>query len=136
MHILQPAKYGLVSAVLLAVSGSALAEWAMIGRNEDMRLYVDRSSIARNGDIATMVQMVDYTSAQWIGSKVIMSVRNVAEYDCARRKTRALSGIAYSEQLGRGIEVTREEAPADVPWADVPTGGAGERLWQAACGRE
>lgn len=129
-------RHGLVIATLLAVSGNALAQWVMIGRNEDMRLLVDRGSIVRNGDIATMMQMVDYTSAQWIGSKVIMSVRNVAEYDCVKRKTRAVAGVAYSEQLGRGVEVTREEAPPDASWVDVSTGGAGERLWQAACGRE
>lgn len=129
-------RHGLVITMLLAVSGNALAQWVMIGRNEDMRLFVDRGEIVRTGDIATMMQLVDYTSAQWIGSKVIMSVRNVAEYDCVKRKTRAVSGVAFSEQLGRGIEVTREQAPPDTPWIDVPPGGAGERLWQAACGRE
>lgn len=129
-------RQGFVIATLLALSGSALAQREMIGRNEDMRLLVDRSSIVRNGDIATMMHMVDYTSSQWIGSTVIMSVRNVADYDCVKRKTRAVAGVAYSEQLGRGIEVMREQAPVDSPWIEVPVSGAGERLWQVACGRD
>lgn len=125
-----------ILAFLLAIlCGDALAEWTLVGRDADLRLYVDRGNILRQGDIAAMVQLVDHTSAQWVGSKVIMSVRNVAEFDCARRKTRTVAGTAYSEPLARGLQVGSERDP-DAPWLDFPADSTAEQLWKIACGRE
>ena len=127
----------LLLALLPALAGEAVAQsqWVMVGRNAELRLFVDRGNIVREGDIATMQQLVDYTSAQWVGQKVIMSVRNVVEYDCAKRKVRTVAGAGYSEQLMRGIPVSEERLPA-AEWLEVPAGGTPEQLWKIACGRE
>lgn len=123
-------------ALLAATAGTAFAQsdWVMVGRNAELRLFVDRGNILRQGDIAAMVQLVDYTSAQWVGTRVIMSVRNLLEFDCARRKARTVAGAGYSEQLARGVQVSSEEAP-DAPWQDVTAGGSSEQLWKIACGQ-
>lgn len=125
-----------LAAVLAATVGTAVAQsqWVMVGRNADLRLFVDRGNILRQGDIAAMVQLVDYTSAQWVGTKVIMSVRNLIEFDCVRRKARTVAGAGYSEQLARGVQVSSEEAP-DAPWQEVTAGGTSEQLWKIACGQ-
>ena len=59
----------LLLALLPALAGEAVAQsqWVMVGRNAELRLFVDRGNIVREGDIATMQQLVDYTSAQWVG---------------------------------------------------------------------
>lgn len=126
----------LLLALLPVLAGEAVAQsqWVMVGRNAELRLFVDRGNIVREGDIATMQQLVDYTSAQWVGQKVIMSVRNVVEYDCAKRKVRTVAGAGYSEQLMRGIPVSEERLPA-AEWVEVPVGGTPEQLWSIACGR-
>ena len=125
----------LLLALLPALAGEAVAQsqWMMVGRNVDLRLFVDRGNIVREGDIATMQQLVDYTSAQWVGQKVIMSVRNVVEYDCAKRKVRTVAGAGYSEQLMRGIPVSEERLPA-AEWLEVPAGGTRNNCGKSPAG--
>ena len=113
----------------------AHAEWAMVGRNEDLRLFVDRDALQRDGDVATISQLVDYTHAQWAGSMVVMSVRQLVEYDCQNRRTRTVAGAAYSEQMGNGRQVTAQRMP-DAEWVPVPAEGTPNQLWRIACGRE
>ncbi|MBI2307099.1 MAG: hypothetical protein HYU78_07315 [Rhodocyclales bacterium] len=111
----------------------ASAQLDMVGRNEDLRLFIDRTVLQREGDVATVWQLVDYTSAQWVGASVVMSVRHLVEYDCRARRTRTLAGAAYSEQMGRGRQVFSEKAQ-NPEWVAVPVGGSGETLWKIACG--
>lgn len=120
--------------MLLMLSGqSAQAQWDMLGRNEHLRLYIDRTPVQRQGDIATVWQMLDYTSAQWIDNRVIMSVRHLVEYDCRERRARTIGMAAYSEQLGQGREILSERQP-DAEWVEVPAAGSGPVLLNAACG--
>jgi len=121
--------------LLMASGGEALAQsqWAMVGRNPDLRFFVDRGTIARQGDVATMQQLIDYTFAQWVGAKVVMSENSVVEYDCGRRRMRTLAGAAYSEQLMRGVLVSQDRHP-DAEWTAVAADGLPEQLWRIACG--
>lgn len=125
----------LLFAVLLLVSPAASAQWVQITRNEDLRLFVDRGDLRRSGDLVTVWQLVDYTSAQWLGQTVIMSIRNEVEVDCAGTRMRTIAASAYTEQMGRGRMVVSEKAPAP-EWAAIPAGGSAEALWKIACGRE
>jgi len=127
-------KRAFTALVIGLVAQTALADWVMLTRNEDMRLYADRGNIRRDGDIATVSQMADYTFAQWSGATVIMSVIYTMEVDCAGKRLRTLAATAFSEQLGRGREVVSEKAPAE-EWNDIPTGGSAEQLWKLACGK-
>lgn len=111
---------------------AAGAQWDMLGRNENLRLYIDRTPVQRQGDVATVWQMIDYTSAQWVGASVVMSVRNLVEYDCKARRARTIGVVAYSEQLGAGREVVSERLP-NAEWADIPAASTGENLWKIAC---
>lgn len=125
-----------IAMVLLALVsdvGVAQTRWDMLGRNTDLRLFIDRTGVVRKGDIATMAQLVDYTSAQWVGTKVIMSARSVAEYDCVARRTRTVAGVSYTEQMAQGVRVAEERQP-DAEWLEVPRGGLAEQLWRIACG--
>lgn len=111
----------------------ASAQLDLVGRNENLRLFIDRTVVQREGEIATVWQLVDYTSAQWVGASVVMSVRQLVEYDCQARRTRTVGGVAYSEQMGNGRQVFSEKAQ-NPEWAAVPAGGSGETLWKIACG--
>lgn len=125
----------LLFIVLLLTAQAAVAQWVQIARNEDLRLFIDRGDIRRSGDLATVWQMVDYTTAQWLGPTVIMSIRNEVEVECNGRRMRTIAASAYTEQMGRGRMVVSEKAPAP-EWAAVPPGGSAEALWKIACGKE
>lgn len=117
---------------LAILAPAAAAQWDMLGRNENLRLYIDRAVVQRQGDVATVWQMIDYTSAQWVGASVVMSVRHLVEYDCKARRARTVGMIAYSEQLGGGREVFSERLP-EAEWSPVPEASTGESLWKIAC---
>lgn len=127
-------KRATLGVLALLLSSGAFAQWSLLGRNENLRIYLADSEIRRNGDIAQMWQMYDYVIAQWIGNRVIYSVRNLVEYDCAGKRSRTIAGAAYSEQMGRGTVVASEEA-GNAEWAEVPAGGSQETMWQVACGK-
>lgn len=117
---------------LLLLAEAAVAGWDMLGRNEDLRLYVDSASIGRDGDVAALWQLIDYTSARWIDAGVVMSVRNLVEYDCAGRRARTVYTEAFSEQLGQGRQMFAERTP-QAEWVAVPAASTGETLWRIAC---
>ena len=123
-----------LAAFLLATS--ALAQWNLFGRTENLRIYLDQGSIRRQGDLAQMWQLYDYTSAQWVGTQqVVLSFKNLVEYDCSSLRARIVAGAAYTEQMGAGRLVTSEAKP-DAEWSALPPGGTGESTWKIACGKD
>lgn len=116
----------------LLAQAAAAEQWVQLTRNEELRLFAARSDNGRSGDIVTVWQLVDYTSAKWVGATVIMSVRNLVEVDCPGRRMRTLAAAGYSEQMGRGRTVVSEKASAP-EWASIPPAGSGDSLWQLAC---
>jgi hypothetical protein len=127
-------------ALLLPLSGQELyamenAEWIVLGRNENFRVYLDQRSVQRNGDFARVYQLTDFVTAQWIdGRTVIGSIRALVEYDCAQPRARTLTLEAYSEQMGEGRLVTSEQNP-DAKWEDATPGRTGESVWRLVCGK-
>lgn len=119
----------------LCLAATAFAQWRQLGRNEDVRIFLNDREVQREGDRARMWQLYDYVAAQWMGAQVILSMKHLVEYDCARRKSRVISAIAYSDPLAEGRVVASENAP-DAEWQDVPPGGSPEKIWQIACGKE
>lgn len=133
MHIRFRRACLLLAALACGGEAAAQSQWIMVGRNPDLRFFVDRGTIARQGDIATMQQLIDYTFAQWVGAKVVMSENSVVEYDCSKRRMRTVAGAAYSEQLMRGILVSQDRRP-DAEWTDVAVEATPDQLWKIACG--
>lgn len=116
-------------------SGNVLAEWSLFGRTENLRIYFDQGSIQRQGDVAQMWQLYDYTTAQWVDTqKVFQSIRHLVEYDCNAMRARIVAGAAFTEQMGSGRVVSSETLP-DAEWGAIPPGGTGEATWRIACGK-
>jgi hypothetical protein len=127
-------------ALLLSSFGQELyaagnAEWITLGRNENIRAYLDQRSVQRNGDFARVYQLTDFVTAQWVdGRTVIGSVKALVEYDCAQPRARTLTLEAYSEQMGEGRLVANERNP-DAEWENTASGGIGESVWRLVCGK-
>lgn len=124
----------LLVLALLAAAG-AHAEWFQLGRNEATRLYLDDKQVWRKGDIAQAVQLVDFTTSQWVDAQTVVgSLKVLVEYDCTKPLSRAIASEAYSEQMGEGRLVSREQL-ADAPWEPVEAGTTPDRVRQIACGK-
>ncbi len=109
-----------LAALLLA--GSAQAEWILLGRNEAIRFYLEQKSILKNGDFTQILQLLDFTSAQWVDAQTVVgSLKVLVEYDCAKPRSRALASEAFSEQMGDGRLVSKERFP-DPTWDPVEPG--------------
>jgi hypothetical protein len=123
-----------VSALLLA--GAVHAEWFPLGRTTAMRLYLDQKLIAKNGDIAQIVQLMDFTTSYWVDAQTVVgSVKILTEYDCAKPRSRVLSSEAFSEQMGDGRRVSKEEF-SDAQWQGVEPDSTSEKVRQIACGKK
>ncbi len=124
-----------LALLCITASGSAQAQWNLFGRTENLRIYLDQGSIRREGDIAQMWQLYDYTTAQWVGAQhVVMSIKHLVEYDCSEMRARIIAGAAYSEQMAAGRMLSSENMPA-AEWNAIPPGGTGETTWKIACGK-
>ena len=123
-----------LAALLLA--GSAQAEWMLLGRNDTIRFYLDQRSIVKNADFAQILQLMDFTSAQWIGAQTVVgSLTMLVEYDCNKPRFRALASEAFSEQMGDGRLVSKEIFP-EPNWEAVESGTTPDKIRQIACGKK
>lgn len=117
-------------------SGVARAEWIQFGRTTEFRIYLDQRLISKNGDYAQMWQLMDFTVAQWADAQTAVgSIKTLVEYDCAQPRSRALAGEAYTEQMGAGRLVSREQV-AEPQWEGVEAGSTPEKMRQVACGKK
>jgi len=124
----------LLAAVLLA--GSAQAEWVLLGRDDAIRYYFDQKSILKNGDLTQIVQLLDFTSAQWVDARTVVgSLKMLIEYDCAKPRLRALASETYSEQMADGRLVSKEQYP-DPKWDPIEPGTTPDKIRQIACARK
>jgi hypothetical protein len=125
----------LLLLVSLLLAGSAQAEWFQLGRSDSFRVYLDPKLIQRDGDFAQIWQLMDFTTAQWADAQTAVgSIKNLIEYDCRLPRLRTLAGEAYSEQMGSGRMVAREQL-SDPQWEAVEPGGSAEKIRQIACGK-
>ena len=132
--IRKPVRPLLFALSALLVAGSAAAEWIQLGRTENFRIYLEQKQILRNGDLAQIWQLMDFTVAQWADPQtVVWSIKTLAEYDCKEPRFRTLVSEAYSEQMGIGKLVAKEQ-PAEPRWERSEAGGPPDKIRQIACG--
>lgn len=116
--------------------GNAQAEWLMLGRASDFRIYLDQKLMQRNGDFAQVWQLVDFTIAQWADARTaVWSIKNLVEYDCIQPRLRTLAGEAYSEQMGAGRLLANEQAP-NPQWEAIEANSTPDKIRQLACGKK
>lgn len=124
--------------ILLSLLTSTLvqAEWVELGRTDTFRVYVENRSLQRKGDSATVVQMLDFTTAQWADARTaIGSIKQLNEFDCVQPRFRTLSAVAYSEQMTAG-KVVADETVADPQWEAVQPSSGAEQVRKLACGKK
>jgi hypothetical protein len=109
------------------------SEWISLGRTDRFRVYLDQRSAQRDGDLTRVYQLTDFVTAQWVDERTVVgSIRALVEYDCTQPRLRTIALEAYSEQMGEGQLVTREQNP-EAAWENIPSEGTGENVRKMVC---
>jgi hypothetical protein len=133
---LKPMQRILLVAATFLFAGSVHAEWFPLGRTDSFRVYLDQKLIQKNGDFAQVWQLMDFTAAQWADAQTpVGSIKNLVDYDCTQPRSRTLAGEAYSEQMGAGRMVAKEQLP-NPQWEPVEPHSTPEKIRQIACGKK
>ncbi len=119
---------------LLLLTSSAQAEWLLLGRTENFRVYLDQGSVRQKGEFIQTVQLMDFVTAQWIDAqRVIGSLKTQVEYDCNQPRSRTLGVDAISEQMGEGRLISSNKV-TNPQLESVQSGTTAETIWKLVCG--
>ena len=116
-------------------STGAMAEWTYFDSSDDKTfdVYIDKTTIRKQGNIAKMWVMKDYKSPRKTANGTSYSSnKSLGEYDCAEIKDRNLSTTYYSDNIGRGAAVLTHQYD-DAKWGDIVPDSIGMMEWKAAC---
>lgn len=132
----------LIFAVFMMICSVSWAKWELIGEagdNDEIHLvYVDKSTIRKNGVIAKIWILKDYSSMQTesTGDRY-KSAKVLNAYNCREETSALISLIDYSGSEGEG-NVTYSLAIQEKEWVwrPVAPGTSGEAKWKIACGKK
>lgn len=126
-----PVKKTAILISLAILSTAASAGWEKIASNDTHNLYIDRSSIRKNGNMVKMWAMADFNKAQIIANESSLSTKRQDEYDCKKEKLRTVFFAFYSNHMGGGVTIISNPPPLD--WGPVAPETMSQNLWEAAC---
>lgn len=73
-----------------------MAEWILIGGNDNFTLYSDPATIVKSGSMVKMLRLTDFKTAQRIDSKYYLSTKRQDEYDSVKEQYRIIYVNAYT----------------------------------------
>lgn len=125
----------LTVAALLILCSAAYADWAEVERFEDdTRIYVDRTTARRDGDLAEVLHLVRWGEPQIDpGQPPYLSTVVRTAYDCANKREKYLASASYAGAMGNGAKVVSDDEEAE-KWYSISDGSMEEKLWKLACG--
>ena len=97
--------------LLMAVGTAQViaAQWTATGLTDDVEYGIDRSSIARQGEMRTVWTMLDYRKVQHNSlGKPYWSTKALIEMNCNNRQVRTRSLAFYSGPKLTGEQLSRE----------------------------
>jgi hypothetical protein len=130
----------LLFAVLMMTCSVSWAEWEFTGDQLEgkISIYHDRSTIRRNGVIAKMWIMIDFSTVQISsGGERYKSSKGLTAYNCEKETYANISIILNSGSMGKGEVVwshTRKESEWE--WDPNPPRSVSEVTWKIACGKQ
>lgn len=103
-------------------------------------VYYDPKSIRRDGDQATLWQLIDYKVMQgnapfgmfMMSPHRFFSTKSHKQYDCVHKRVRLLASSEFSQHMGTGTRnaVLVEQGHEQ----QVKPGSINQALWEVACG--
>lgn len=126
----------ILKVLLAVVSCSAVAEWVVVGKAENITVYADPASIHINGSIAGMQYLADLKMAlNTDDGKPYMSTKAQDEFDCKEGKHRTRSLSCYTGNMGNGDVVCTYSGQSHEAWHQVVPKSINETMWKLSCGK-
>lgn len=126
--------WGTMVALAAVTSGPAVAEWVSIGDQGQAEVFVDKTTIKRNGDLATVWSLNELKSPGSAGGAAYVSLKRQDEFDCKGLRTRGVQIAAYPQPKGEGKAVVSEKGSGK--WTAVAPDSPSETLLKIACAKE
>lgn len=130
----------LLLIVLLVLSPTfAFAEWVVVERDYFspglQTVYVDPTSLQRDGNLVTILQLIDYKWMQgnYVGTPRFLSTTARKQFDCANRRVRSLSFTEYYGRMATGVATSAYVA--NDQWQLVESQTLNHALWEISCGQ-
>jgi hypothetical protein len=131
---------------LVLSSAPVYAEWVAVEKpylSPGLRtLYVDPTSIRRQGNLVTLWQLIDFTWMQGnagmdplgFGPHRFLSTTTQKQFDCREKRVRSLAFTEFSRHMGTGIPSNGYVDPDN--WMPVEPDSINEALWEVGCAKE
>lgn len=113
---------------LVFVAAAASAEWVQISENEEANVYIDLSTLHKDGNFRTVWQLHDQKKRNEDGT---MSTRISWEYDCQNERVRILSATSHPEAMAKGKKLFTVYKASD--WRDIAPNTMGHNGLKAVC---
>lgn len=124
----------LVTLMLALVSTNVLAEWTLVGTDEESTVSIDMARTRKADNVVRMWILKDFKTVQEFEGDKFLSQESLEDFDCKGERTRKTHLIWFSKNMGNGKVVLMGDTPAT--WFPVPPQSGIESLWKMACGKE
>jgi hypothetical protein len=122
-----------IACAITACKPAPAAEWVVFVSAPDATIYVDPSTIKRDGSRAEMWVLIDYRNPQPDKTgKQVLSDKLHYQYDCEQKRFSIIATSAHAGPMASGEIINVNPDPPEV--AAVPAGTTAEKMWQHACG--
>jgi hypothetical protein len=128
----------LLLVILLVLShGPVSAEWVAVEKKYQtsglQTVYVDSATIRREGNLLTLVTLLDWEWRQGKKSPSrFNSTRIEKQFDCADKRFRSLAFTHFSGHMGTGRPAGGSGGEGH--WVPVEPESINHALWEVACG--
>jgi len=128
----------LLFIMLIVVSSSSMAEWALVLTSKEATQYADRSTIRVSGNIAKMWMLTNISKniENIRAGEKGFAMKTLSEYDCKEEKSRLVHAAFYGEYMGTGGILFTQNTP-NTDWMPIVPGHDSISAigWKIACGK-
>ncbi|MBK7685728.1 MAG: hypothetical protein KA388_07660 [Rhodocyclaceae bacterium] len=118
----------LLFVCLVFAAGAASAGWVKISENDETIVYIDLSTVRKDGNLRTVSQLHDEKKRSEDGVK---STRISWEYDCNNERVRIVAAASFPETMAGGKKLFSFYKTSE--WRDIAPETAGFNGLKAVC---
>jgi hypothetical protein len=97
-------------------------------------VYVDQTTIHKNGNNVKMWFLFDYKKAQELAYlPLYMSIKRQNEFNCKEEQIKNLYESYHAKNMGGGKVIYNDNTPDN--WSTVSPDSIDRKLWKFACGK-
>ena len=121
----------LLLVISVFTSSSTLAQWSKIEESSEAYVYIDRTSIRKEGNLRKVWELQDLKERDKVGGE--LSRRLIIEYDSKQERSRILSITSHKEQMARGKVIDKLDEPGK--WEDIAPSSISGSFLKLVCAK-